>query len=375
VKRARFVLVAILGVASLLMAGCGQGAPAPTPTTKPPAAQAKAEEPTKAPAPTKAAEPIKPAEPTKASSQQPAASKTTDFPQKGKYINLIVPWPAGGSSDVSARLLAAGLEKEMGIPVNVVNKGGASGQVGTTELAKAKPDGYTIAYSVMVPILTTYLDPDRKAAYGREDLQPVAVHSIEPGNLSVKHDSEFGGLKDFIEAAKANPDEIKAGSPGMWTLGHLIILELQRVTGAKFAIVQFEGGGPTAVAVAGGHVHSTSGNLGDAMPQILSGQLRCLAVLDKERNQYLPDVKTAEEQGYPAYFSSPLGVYAPKGTPKEIVDILSGAIKNVLETDEHKKKMAEQKRTIAYRDSAWFDNWWGEAESQVKLLMELGKTQ
>ncbi|HEX2986792.1 MAG TPA: tripartite tricarboxylate transporter substrate-binding protein, partial [Chloroflexota bacterium] len=149
-KRLLVSLVAVLALASLVVTGCSQSAPAPAPT--------KAAEPAKAAEPTKAAAPA--AQPTAAA---PAAASKTSWPEKGKSITCIVASDAGGSSDVGARLISAYIEKELGVSIQVVNKPGAGWQVGLTELSKAKPDGYTFGMAVMPQANTIYLDPERKA--------------------------------------------------------------------------------------------------------------------------------------------------------------------------------------------------------------------
>jgi len=159
-------LLAILSVASLVaslaLAGCSQSAPAPAPTNAPAAptspAASKAAEPTKAAEPAKAAEPTKPAAAAAQSGAKPA-----DYPQKGKTLILNVPWDAGGITDIAGRVLGSALEKELGIPVQVINKPGAASQVGITELSKSKPDGYTIGYVNLPGTLSTYLDSSAKA--------------------------------------------------------------------------------------------------------------------------------------------------------------------------------------------------------------------
>jgi len=211
-------VVAILSSA-LLVAACTQAAPAATPTT----AAAKAAEPTKAPAqatapaaaPTKpaAAQPTaaKPAEPTKPAA---APTKTVDFPAKGRPITILNPWAAGGGNDLTCRLVGAFMEKDLGVPVQVLNKPGASSQVGTTEFVQAKPDGYTILLASMPTASLTYLDAERKAVYTRKDFQPIANLVLETGSIAVKTGSKYDTLKDLFDAAKANPGKIKIGHTG-----------------------------------------------------------------------------------------------------------------------------------------------------------------
>jgi len=167
-KRLVVPFMATVVAASIIAVGCAGTPPAPTPT------KAAAAAPTTAPAaaPTKAPAAAATAAPTKAAA--PTAAKL-NFPEKGKTVTIIVPWSAGGSNDVYCRLLAPYLEKEMGTPFQVVNRPEASSQVGMTELAKAKPDGYTLGLNSLQTTISVYLDAERKAAFDRKSFQPVAV--------------------------------------------------------------------------------------------------------------------------------------------------------------------------------------------------------
>lgn len=198
-KRYLVPLMAAALATTLLIGGCTQAAPAPAPTSPP-----KAAEPTNAAAP--AAAPTQAVAPARAAE---APAKTTDFPTKGKAITLTVPLPAGSSMDIAARVLAPMLEKDLGTPVQVVNKVGAGGQVGLTDLSLSKPDGYTIAAHALPATITMYLDVERKT-FNRGQLTSLALDNIEPVVISVKKESPFKTLKDAVDAAKANPQKVKA---------------------------------------------------------------------------------------------------------------------------------------------------------------------
>jgi len=364
--------IAAGGVSVVLVAAltaCTSAAPSPAPTTPAPAA-----------APTKAAEPTKAPEPTKASvTSQPSAAtaapaKKVDFPQKGKAITMIVPYAAGGSTDVGGRLLAGQLEKELGTPVEVLNKAGAAGQVGITELALSKPDGYTFGYTSFPPAIAIYLDPDRKAAYSRKDLQPLAMHVFDPAVVAVANTSPYKTMKDLIDDVKAKPETVKIATTGIQSDDHFAVLQLERTTGAKFAIVHFaDGAAPAMAAMLGGHIDVFQGNIGDVVGPVKSGQVRVLGIEDKEESKFLPGVKTAEAQGYKVYSAAPRGLSVPGGTPTEIVNILSGAIKKVMDSPEHKSKMDEAGLTLRYMDPKQYDAYWTETETQLKELLPLAK--
>ena len=227
-KRSLTPIVALLLMIGLLVIGCSRSAPAPAPTSAPAAPKAPAAASTAAPA----------AAPTQAAAAAPAKAA---FPEAGKPITFIVPFSAGGSTDIAARTLAPYLEKELGVPVNIVNKPGAGSQIGLTEMTQSKPDGYTIAYANLPGPITIYLNPDRKATFTKKDFAPIAMHLINPGAVAVKADGPYQSMKDLVDAAKANPGGIKAATTGLLSDDHLAILNVANAAGVKFAIVHFDG--------------------------------------------------------------------------------------------------------------------------------------
>ncbi len=362
--------VATVAALALVASACGSpAAPAPTaaPAAKP--AAAPAAQPTAAPAaPTKAPEAAKPAEATKpAAAAASAIQKPAGWPQKP--ITMIIPWDAGGSTDVGFRLLAPLMEKALGTQIEIVNKPGAGAQVGVTELAKSKPDGYTVGNVSAPAVITQYLDPDRKAAFTWDSFAPIGLHVFDPGVLAVAKDSKYKSLKDLIADAKANPEKIKVATTGIMGDDHLAILALQRAAGVKFAIVHFTGGAPQTQALLGGHVDVGFDNVGTYAKLDKQGQTRTLAVMDNQRNKFLPDVPTAEEQGYKVYSSSSRGLAAPAGTPKEIVWAISKAMEEAMKNPELNKKMDEAGLTQRYMNPDEFAKYWKEFEEQVKPLM------
>ncbi len=339
--------------------------------------------PTSAPAP-KAAEPTKPAaaQPTSAPAA-PAAQPTTAAAPAGaiqkpagwptRPIQLIVPWDAGGSTDVGMRLLAPKMEKILGTTIDVVNRPGAGSQVGVTELAKAKPDGYTIGNVSAPAVQTIYLDPDRKAQFTWESFEPVGLQVLDPGVIAVGVDSKYKSLKDLIEDAKANPGKVKVSTTGVMGDDHMAILLLQKMTGVNWSIVHFTGGAPQLTALLGGHVDVGFDNVGTYAKTDKEGKTRTLAVMDKQRSKFQPTVPTAEEQGYKIYSSSSRGVAAPKGTPKEIVTALSQAMEQAMKDPDMVQKMEASNLSLKYMNGEEFGKYWKEFEEQVKPLMQAAR--
>ena len=168
-----------------------------------------------------------------------AQAKT--YPDKSRSVNVIVAYPAGGGTDVAARVMTPLLEKEMGVPVVVLNKGGAGGQIGFTEIARSKPDGYTIGFLIIPTVITTYLDPDRKAVFSRKSFELLAVQDRDPGVLAVKADSPYKTMKDLMDAAKAKPGSIRACTAGILSDDHMAVMMAEQLGGVKFAVVHFDG--------------------------------------------------------------------------------------------------------------------------------------
>lgn len=365
------VSVSTMALVAFLLVGCSQAAAPASPTAAPAAPQAAA------PQPTLAQFSIPTAAPAKAAAPQPtsAPAKTSTFPEKGKTITVINPWAAGGSTDVGARLLFSIVEKELGVSVQVVNKTGASGQVGITALAQSQPDGYTIGYSNFPAAINNYLDPDRDVTYTGKDLQPLAMQVMDPGVITVTSSSPYKTLKDFVDAAKAKPDTIKIGDTGIGGDDHVAVLLVERLTGARFKLVHFDGGAPAEAALRGGHIDAVVGNVGDWAARIKGGDINVLGVMDYEETKFLPGVKTFEAQGIKLYSYAPRGVSVRAGTPKDIVDVLAGAIQKAVNSDEHLTKMEQQGLTVRYRTPEEYAAYWAETETLMKELMPMIKQE
>lgn len=356
-------VLALVLAASVAMLGCSQAAPAPAPTQAP--AAPKAAEPTKPPA-----QAVLPTAPPAAAQPTAPASAKVAFPEKGKAISIIVPFSAGGSTDTQARLLASILEKDLGTPVQVESKPGAGSQIGLTALAQAKPDGYTIGFTNNPTSMGVYLNPERKANLSRKSFEPIASFVFDPEVIGVKADAPFKNVKDLVDAAKAKPKTIKATTNGILSDDHMAILQVEKVGGCKFAIVHFDGSAEAVAALLGGKVDAVFGGIGSLLPHSKAGTARILGIMDEKESAFLPGVPTLESQGYKIYFGSSRGLSAPAGTPKEIVNILSAAIKRAMETEEFTKKVTDMGNTLRYMPADQYAKFWDDMEAVVKPLVE-----
>ncbi len=359
--------IRVTSLALLALAAVACSTPAAPAPTAAPAAKATA-----APAAPAAAAP-------KAEATKPAAAasgtvqKPADWPKKS--VQLVIPWDAGGGTDVGFRLLAPLMEKTLGQPVEVVNKPGAGSQVGITELAKAKPDGYTIGNISGPSFQTLYLDPDRKAVFKLDDFAPIGLHVFDPGIIVVPADSKYKTLKDVIDDAKANPEKVKLSTTGILGDDHLAILQLEKLTGAKFAVVHFTGAAPAKTALLGGHTDVAFNNVSEWLAEYKSGKARPLAVLDEQRSKFYSDIPTAAEQGIKLFSSSSRGLAAPKGTPKEIVNYISYAMEQAMKDPGIMEKMDASGLTQRYQNPEQFTNYMKDFETQVKPLVDMAKAQ
>lgn len=355
-------LVAVAVASLLFVVACSSPAAQPVATTAP-AKPATTTAPAKPAATTTVAAP--------ATTAPPAASKPADFPQKGKTITLLVPFAAGGPSDLMARLIAPELEKELGVPVVVTNKAGAGSQVGITELAKSKPDGYMIATAnfPFVPIM--YTDKERHATFGRKDLMPLAVTARDPNVIAVQSSSPFKSLKDLVDAAKAKPNTVLMGTVGLQTGPHLAGVRLEKLAGVKFRYVHFEGGGPAATGLLGGHSEAlvATGNSSIASG-VKSGTMRVLGLMGEKEHPAFPGGKTLIEQGYKMTDYNTMSWLLPAGVPDNVVGVLSSAFKKVADSAEYQSKMTASGTTPYFMGPKELKDYWDEVEPEIGPFLE-----
>jgi tripartite-type tricarboxylate transporter receptor subunit TctC len=268
-------------------------------------------------------------------------STAADFP--ARPVQLMVAYPAGGSTDVAARIVAAIAEKQLGQTIVVVNRGGAGGQVGWTDMSRARPDGYYMGFINLPALNTVILDPERKAAFKADAFVPLINQVLDPGIIWVKADSPYKSLKDLLEAAKRTPNKLSAATTGILSDDHLAILMAEEAyPGAIFRIVHLEGGAAQLTAILGGHIDVAFDNVGSVYRRVRTGELRALAVMDTRRSSFLPDVPITPELGFPTVISnSTRGIAVPKGTPAPIIRKLEQVFKKAMEDPEHVKKMEE----------------------------------
>ena len=288
-----------------------------------------------------------------------------------KPVIVMVAYPAGGSTDIGARVVAALAEKEMGQPLVVANKAGAGGQIGWTELARQKPDGYYIGFINLPAINTVILDPERKATFDIDSFTPIINQVFDPWVIYVKPEGPYKTLKDLIDDAKKRPGEIRAGTTGILSDDHLAILMLEDAAKVKLRIVHFDGDSPQVTALMGGQIDVSFLNVGGLTPRVKAGQLRALLVMDREKCKFYPDVPTSVELGYPTVISSSTrGIIGPKGLPEPIVKQLQSTFKRAMEDPEHLKNMDKAGLGIKIMMGDEYVRYIRDVHEKVKKLVE-----
>ncbi|MDP1990513.1 MAG: tripartite tricarboxylate transporter substrate binding protein [Syntrophales bacterium] len=304
-----------------------------------------------------------------------AAAAQANFPQKGRSITITAPNAPGGTADLTARLMAPVLEKELGIPVVVANKPGAGMQTGITAGALAKPDGYELIMTPVPGTTTIYMDPDRQAIPQIRQLQQVALHNLDVLAVVVNVQSPFQTVKDVVDAAKAKPGEVKAVTDGLMNADHMSTLYFQRKTGTKFRLVHFDSGALASTALAGGHVDVRFGKVGSVYALLKAGKLRIIGIMDNKRSKFCPEVKTLEEQGFKDYkiWYNATGLSAPKGTPRATVDLISNAIKKSVDSEDSQKRLDGVGLIGRYMGPDEFSALWKDYEKVVEEFVSEAK--
>jgi tripartite-type tricarboxylate transporter receptor subunit TctC len=239
-----------------------------------------------------------------------------------KPVKIIVPWSTGGSTDAIARTLAQRLSESMGQSFIVENRPGAAAAIGTGEMAKAAPDGYTLGLielpHAIAPSVVAKLPYDLQ-----RDLQPVAMIGTSPLMLFANADLPAKSVREFVDAAKAKPGTIAIAHGGSGSSSHLAAELLQQRTGAKFNLASYKGSGPAMLDVAGGHVSAHFATFASGGPTVKTGKVAILGVASAKRLTALKDSPTFPESGIPDFVVEQWwGMVAPKGTPAPIIEKL-----------------------------------------------------
>lgn len=254
-----------------------------------------------------------------------AALAQSDYPSRP--VKVIVPFPAGGTSDLMGRAIAEELTKQLKQPFVVENKGGAGGAIGTDQVAKSAPDGYTLLLSGIGSnaVIHGFAAP-RPGYDSMRDFVHISQLAAGPNVLVVNPSFPAKTFKEFIAHVKANPGKVDYGQVTA-SSGHLTTEYLKQVAGLDMVGIAYKGGAPALADVLAGQIPLMFTNQDAVLPHVKAGKLRALAVTSPQRNPLYPDVPTVAESGYPDFSAvSWTGLSAPKGTPKSITDKLEAAM-------------------------------------------------
>jgi tripartite-type tricarboxylate transporter receptor subunit TctC len=283
-----------------------------------------------------------------------------------RQITLVVPFPPGGSTDVAARIMAERMRAPLGQPVIIENIGGAGGSIAVGRVARAAPDGYTIdigQWDTHVGSIIYKLDYDLQ-----KDFEPIGLVSANPQLMVAKRDLPANNLRDLITWMKANPGKINFVNQNAAANVSGVLFE--KLTGQKVHFIPYRGAGPAMTDLISGQVDLLVVQGAVALPQIRAAKIKALANLSPQRSASMPDIPTSDESGVPGlYMSGWFGLFAPKGTPKNVIDTLNSAMVQALADPAVRARFTELGLDVAAREQqtsegfaafqkAEIDKWW-----------------
>jgi tripartite-type tricarboxylate transporter receptor subunit TctC len=283
-----------------------------------------------------------------AAGSYPGLAFALDYPTRP--ITLVVPFAAGGATDVLARVLADSMGKSLGQTIIVENVTGAAGTIGVARAARATPDGYTLSIGTLTSHVLTgglyKLDFDVLT-----DLTPIAQVAYEPLLICIKNSLPVHNLQELIAWLKANPGKASVGIPGAGSTGNLAGISFQNVTGTTFQFVPYRGDAPAVQDMMAGQIDMMIEPSSNFTAQVLAGTIRAIAVPSKTRLASLPDVPTTDEAGLPGFYASIwFGLWVPKNTPKDVIAKVNAAAVAALADDNVKNRLNKLGQEVATRD-------------------------
>ena len=259
-----------------------------------------------------------------------------DWPERP--ITIVVPAAAGGTTDIAARVMAERMGKDLGTAIVVENKGGGGGSIGTAQVARAKPDGYTLLMGNIGPIAINF-SLYKQLSYKDSDLRGITNVISVPNILVVHADSPVRSVQDLVALAKTR--RLNVSTSGVGQSPHMSSEMFRQKAGIDVTLVPFPGAAPAVTALLGQQVDFMIDNLPSSMPHIKSGKFRALAITSGTRAAQLPDVPTMTEAGVPMQVTAWFGLLAPAGTPDALVDRLQQSARKAMQTPEVRQRFAD----------------------------------
>ena len=285
-------------------------------------------------------------------------------------LTLIVPWGAGGGTDAVARFIGSLMEKDLGQPVNVVNRTGGSGVVGHSAIAAAPADGYTIG---MITVEITMMHHQKLTELNPTSYTPIALVNLDPAGFQVRADAPYKNMADVLAAVKANPGKFKAsgtGQGGIWHLALAGMLSDAKVDPASVPWVPSNGAAPGLQDLAAGGVEFVPCSLPEARALIEAGKVRSLAVMDVSRAALFPDVPTLKEAIGSGWTTGAWrGIAAPKGLPKDVQSKLEASVKKAFDSKDYKDFMQQRGFGTLWGNSDEFARFMAKGDTDMKAVM------
>lgn len=278
-----------------------------------------------------------------------AAGHAQSYP--ARPIELVVPFAAGGGTDAMARAMSDASRSHLSQPLVVLNKPGAAGAIGLTEVANAKADGYKLALVTADMVIIPHLNLT-KTTY--QNFTPIIQLNADPAAITVNANSPYNTVEEFLAAARAKPESIQVGNAGTGSIWHLATAALEDKTGAKFGHIPFNGGNPAVLALLGGHIDAVFVSPAEVIQYVKAGKLKTLAVMADQRVTGFENVPTLKERNVDLSIGTWRGIAAPKGTPQPVLDQLGKAFRAAAAENSLKRFMAEQNLGYVVADQQTF---------------------
>lgn len=279
----------------------------------------------------------------------PAWAQSGDYPNRP--IELVVPYGAGGGTDVLARAYSEAVRKHITQSVTVVNKPGASGAIGWQEVINSKPDGYKLA---VITVELTTLPHLGLAKFTHEDFVPIARLNADPAAITVQASAPWNTIEEFIAATRKANGDMKMGQAGQGSIWHLAASALEDKTGVKFNQIPFNGAAPAVLALLGGHIDAVAVSPAEVTTHVQGGKLKTLAVMADARVKGFENVPTLKERGIDLSIGTWRGLGAPKGTPPEVVALLKNVTAKAMNEPVLKETMEKQNMGVSWADDVQF---------------------
>jgi tripartite-type tricarboxylate transporter receptor subunit TctC len=301
------------------------------------------------------------------------ASADPTYPNRP--VRLVIPFATGGSNDIVGRFMADQLQKRLGEPFVVDNRGGAGGTLGTDFVAKSKPDGYTLLL-ISTPHTANASLYKKLPYHPIKDFLPIARIGTAPQVISVYPGLPVKTLPELITYVKARPNQVNFVSSGVGSSQHLVTEMFASQAGLQLVHIPYKGAGAALADVAAGHAQISVGTVVQGLPLIKADRLRPLAVSGNKRQPVLPDVPTASEMGLKGYDADNWwGILAPAGTPADVIQKLNTAIADILSKPETIKKLSDESATVSYQGPEEFSKFMAAESQKWALLIKTLKLQ